>query len=73
MSPIAASTGGFPCGDARRHRYHAGFTKGAIYSTFKSRDDLFPALVADRIEPPFAVVEEVLETSGPDAADLLPG
>jgi AcrR family transcriptional regulator len=50
----------------------AGFTKGAVYSNFKSKDDLFMALVDDRIERQFAVVEEVLETTGLSAAELLP-
>jgi AcrR family transcriptional regulator len=50
----------------------AGFSKGAVYSNFKNKDDLFLALVEDRIERQFAVVEEVLETSGPDADELLP-
>jgi AcrR family transcriptional regulator len=43
---------------------HAGFTKGAVYSNFKSKDDLFLALLDDRVESQFAVVSEVLE-SGP--------
>ena len=42
----------------------AGFTKGAVYSNFKSKDDLFLALLEDRAESQFAVVTEVLE-SGP--------
>jgi AcrR family transcriptional regulator len=50
----------------------AGFTKGAVYSNFKSKDDLFLALVEDRIERQFAVVEEVLDTSPHEAAELLP-
>jgi AcrR family transcriptional regulator len=31
----------------------AGFTKGAVYSNFKSKDDLFLALFDDRIERQF--------------------
>jgi len=37
----------------------AGFTKGAVYSNFKSKDDLFLELVDDRIDRQFAVVSEV--------------
>ncbi|MCU1468633.1 MAG: TetR family transcriptional regulator [Actinomycetia bacterium] len=43
---------------------YAGFTKGAVYSNFKSKDDLFLALLDDRAESQFAMVAEVLE-SGP--------
>ena len=43
---------------------YAGFTKGAVYSNFKSKDDLFLALLDDRVESQFAVVAEVLD-SGP--------
>jgi AcrR family transcriptional regulator len=43
---------------------HAGFTKGAVYSNFKSKDDLFLALLDDRVESQFAIVAEVLD-SGP--------
>ena len=39
----------------------AGFTKGAVYSNFKSKDDLFLALLDDRSERQFAVMIEVLE------------
>jgi AcrR family transcriptional regulator len=46
----------------------AGFTKGAVYSNFKSKDDLFLALLDDRIDRQFAVASEVLE-SGPHATE----
>ena len=49
----------------------AGFSKGAVYSNFKSKDDLFVALLDDRIERQFAVVSEVLDT-GHDAAEQFP-
>jgi len=39
----------------------AGFTKGAVYSNFTSKDDLFLALLDDRIDQQFAVLTEVLE------------
>ena len=38
----------------------AGFTKGAVYSNFKSKDDLFLALLHDKVERQFAVTAEVL-------------
>src|ERR1700730_5330771 len=47
----------------------AGFTKGAVYSNFKSKDDLFLALLDDRIERQFAVASEVLD-SGPHESAL---
>jgi AcrR family transcriptional regulator len=46
----------------------AGFTKGAVYSNFKSKDDLFVAMMDDRIERQFAVATEVL-TSGPSSPE----
>jgi AcrR family transcriptional regulator len=50
----------------------AGFTKGAVYSNFKSKDDLFLALLDDRIERQFAVATEVLDSGPHDTADQLP-
>jgi AcrR family transcriptional regulator len=50
----------------------AGFSKGAVYSNFKSKDDLFLALLDDRIDRQFAVVSEVLETSSHDKAEQFP-
>lgn len=47
----------------------AGFTKGAVYSNFKSKDDLFLALFDDRIERQFAVTTEVLESGPPERAE----
>jgi len=38
----------------------AGFTKGAVYSNWRSKDDLFVALLDDRIERQHAVIREVL-------------
>jgi AcrR family transcriptional regulator len=49
----------------------AGFTKGAVYSNFKSKDDLFLALVDHRIERQFALVVEVLDTSTHEPGELL--
>jgi AcrR family transcriptional regulator len=39
----------------------AGFTKGAVYSNFKSKEDLFLALLDERISREFAVFSDVLE------------
>jgi AcrR family transcriptional regulator len=50
----------------------AGFTKGAVYSNFKSKDDLFLELVDDRIDRQFAVVSEILETGSHEAAEQFP-
>jgi AcrR family transcriptional regulator len=50
----------------------AGFSKGAVYSNFKSKDDLFLALLDDRIDRQFAVVSEILETGSHDKAEQFP-
>jgi AcrR family transcriptional regulator len=50
----------------------AGFTKGAVYSNFKSKDELFLALLDDRIERQFAVATEVLESGSHDSAEQRP-
>jgi AcrR family transcriptional regulator len=39
----------------------AGFTKGAVYSNFKNKDDLFLELLDDRLGRQFALVESILE------------
>jgi AcrR family transcriptional regulator len=39
----------------------AGFTKGAVYSNFTSKDDLFLALLDDRVDTQVAITTEVLE------------
>ena len=44
----------------------AGFSKGAVYSNFKSKDDLFLELFHDRVDRQFAVVGEALETGSHD-------
>jgi AcrR family transcriptional regulator len=38
----------------------AGFTKGAVYSNFKSKDDLFLALLEDKVERQSRAIEERL-------------
>ncbi len=45
----------------------AGFTKGAVYSNFKSKDDLFVALLEDRVERQITAIEAGLhEEPTPD-------
>ena len=50
----------------------AGFTKGAVYSNFKNKEDLFLALLDQRIERQVGVVAEVLESGSHDAAEQFP-
>jgi AcrR family transcriptional regulator len=50
----------------------AGFTKGAVYSNFKSKEDLFVELLDVRITRQFAVVAEVLESGPRERAEQLP-
>jgi AcrR family transcriptional regulator len=50
----------------------AGFTKGAVYSNFKSKEDLFLELLDDRMIRQFALVTEVLESGPHDQADQRP-
>jgi AcrR family transcriptional regulator len=47
----------------------AGFTKGAVYSNFKSKDDLFLALLDDRVERQMAIIGAELE-EGPRDRDV---
>lgn len=65
-----------------RHGFHgatldevaatAGFSKGAVYSNFKSKDDLFLELLDDRINREFAVVSEILESGSHEMAEQFP-
>ncbi len=50
----------------------AGFTKGAVYSNFKSKDDLFLALLDDRVDQQFAVTAEVSELGPHDRESQFP-
>ena len=50
----------------------AGFTKGAVYSNFTSKDDLFLALLDDRIDRQFAIVIEVLDSIPHEQAEQAP-
>jgi AcrR family transcriptional regulator len=49
----------------------AGFTKGAVYSNFKNKDELFLALLDDRVDRQFAVVAEVIEREGDEPIDRI--
>src|SRR5260370_11763687 len=50
----------------------AGFTKGAVYSNFKSKDELFLALLDERVERQFAVTLEVLDSGSHETSEQLP-
>jgi len=50
----------------------AGFSKGAVYSNFKSKDDLFLELFHDRVDRQFAVVAEALDSGSHDQAEQFP-
>jgi AcrR family transcriptional regulator len=51
----------------------AGFTKGAVYSNFKSKDDLYLAVLDERINRQFAEIRGVLDTEGLTHEEQLPG
>jgi AcrR family transcriptional regulator len=50
----------------------AGFTKGAVYSNFTSKDDLFLALLDDRVDQQFAVTAEMLDLGPHDREAQFP-
>ena len=50
----------------------AGFSKGAVYSNFKSKDDLFLELFHERVDRQFAVVSEALDTGSHDHSEQFP-
>jgi AcrR family transcriptional regulator len=50
----------------------AGFTKGAVYSNFKNKDDLFLALLDERLERQFALTYEVMEEDDQDVPERMP-
>jgi len=50
----------------------AGFSKGAVYSNFKSKEDLFLALFDERIDRQFAVVSEALDSGSHDMEEQFP-
>jgi AcrR family transcriptional regulator len=41
----------------------AGLTKGAVYSNFDSKEDLFQAVIEDRLNDPMKDIAEVIDTS----------
>jgi AcrR family transcriptional regulator len=47
--------------------FEAGYTKGAVYSNFESKEDLFFAVYERRAERAMAEIEEVLVENGPAA------
>ena len=47
----------------------AGFTKGAVYSNFKNKEDLFLELLDDRIARQLGVVVDVLESGSHDPTE----
>ena len=59
-----------------RHGYHgtsvdmvaeaAGYTKGAVYSNFESKEELFLALLEARLEDSLDSMQDVMETSAPE-------
>src|SRR5436305_3029120 len=50
----------------------AGFTKGAVYSNFKSKEDLFLALIDHRIENTTAAFSAELDAPAVPGDDQLP-
>jgi len=48
----------------------AGFTKGAVYSNFKNKEDLFLALLESIFDEELATVRATLEPGGPPEAHL---
>jgi AcrR family transcriptional regulator len=50
----------------------AGFSRGALYSNFKSKEDLFLALYEERIERRRRELREVMKRAGGPAAGLAP-
>jgi AcrR family transcriptional regulator len=51
----------------------AGFTKGAVYSNFGSKDDLFFALLDAQITARAALIEQVGASQGPESAPAAVG
>lgn len=59
-----------------RHGYHgtsvdmvaeaAGYTKGAVYSNFESKEDLFLALLEARLEQSLQSMQDVMDSAAPE-------
>jgi AcrR family transcriptional regulator len=45
---------------------HAGYTRGAVYSNFKNKDELALAIIEERIAKSKALLEELAATQAPD-------
>src|SRR3712207_5548333 len=50
----------------------AGFSRGALYSNFKSKEELFLALYEERIQRRRRELREVIQRAGDPAAGLTP-
>ena len=50
----------------------AGFTKGAVYSNFKSKEDLFLAVLDDRMERQLVVMSNALDTESRTREEQMP-
>src|SRR5262249_51184370 len=50
----------------------AGFTKGAVYSNFKNKEDLFLELLDDRVTRQLAVVFDVIDAGPHDKVEQFP-
>lgn len=44
----------------------AGYTKGAVYSNFQSKEDLFLALLEARLEDSLGSMQDVMDTAAPE-------
>ena len=62
---------GFRAASVEEIAERAGFSKGAVYWHFESKDDLFFALLAERIDRPTWEMIELLESAPPDQ-DMAP-
>jgi AcrR family transcriptional regulator len=58
---------GFHASTVDEIAFEAGYTKGAVYSNFASKEDLFFAVYERRAERALAGIEEVLSENGPAA------
>jgi AcrR family transcriptional regulator len=58
---------GFHASTVDEIAFEAGYTKGAVYSNFDSKEDLFFAVYERRAEKAVAEIEEVLRENGPAA------
>src|SRR5215217_505892 len=58
---------GFHASTVDEIAFEAGYTKGAVYSNFASKEDLFFAVYERRAERALAEIEEVLSENGPAA------